>query len=72
VNVTVDAGGVHLDVEVVGRRTVPRSCCWPGSARSAPVPYTLADLAEDALAVLGHLGVEDVHGVGRSMGEMVA
>jgi pimeloyl-ACP methyl ester carboxylesterase len=36
------------------------------------VPYTLTDLAEDALAVLDAVDVERAHVVGRSMGGMVA
>jgi pimeloyl-ACP methyl ester carboxylesterase len=36
------------------------------------VPYSLTDLANDALAVLEVVGVDRVHVVGRSMGGMVA
>ncbi|MCF8571748.1 alpha/beta fold hydrolase [Gordonia sp. HY002] len=35
-------------------------------------PYTLTDLAEDAMRVLDHLGVDRAHIVGASMGGMVA
>jgi pimeloyl-ACP methyl ester carboxylesterase len=36
------------------------------------VPYRLQDLAEDAVAILDHLGIASAHVIGRSMGGMVA
>jgi pimeloyl-ACP methyl ester carboxylesterase len=43
-----------------------------GNSRQAELPFTIVDLAGDALALLDALGLETVHVVGISMGGMIA
>ncbi|MGO4678392.1 alpha/beta fold hydrolase [Microbacterium sp. 2MCAF23] len=67
---------VSLDNRDVGQSsfaTTPPPAVWRQVlARPRPDGYTLADMAQDAIGVLDHLDLDQVHLVGRSMGGMIA
>lgn len=73
------AGGlrvVRLDNRDCGRSSYVRSpapATWRQAlGRPRPDGYTLADMAEDVMALLDHLEVPAAHLLGRSMGGMIA
>lgn len=60
-----------LDRRKVDARLVWRMARF-GVGIGSPAVYTLEDLADDAAAVLDHLGIDRAHIVGASMGGMIA
>ncbi len=66
--------GWYGQLEVFGRtyRTIALDYRDVGDSDPMSEPYTLADLADDAAAVLSTLGVQRAHVVGISMGGFVA
>jgi pimeloyl-ACP methyl ester carboxylesterase len=70
-----DNRDVGLSSKLTGRHT--GAALLPRMVRSflgrcSPAVYTLEDLADDAAALLDHLGIDRTHIVGASMGGMIA
>jgi thioesterase CepJ len=64
--------GVAPALQAAGYRVITFDNRGVAPSSSPPAPYTIDDLATDALGLLDHLGVEQVRLVGHSMGGWIA
>ena len=77
INPLVEAGFhvIRFDNRDVGKSTwvttEPSFVMQEGQMVSSEVSYNLEDMAQDAVSLLEHLGVEKAHIVGASMGGMI-
>lgn len=63
---------VAMRLASLGRRAIAYDNRGSGASSVTPGPYTTAVMAEDAVALMGHLSLERVDVFGMSMGGMIA
>jgi pimeloyl-ACP methyl ester carboxylesterase len=64
--------GKSTHLSDLGMPNIPELLEKVSSGRKPEVPYSLSDMAADAVGLMGALGVERAHIVGASMGGMIA
>ena len=67
-----DHRDVGLSTKLEGKINIQAVFAAVLTGRTPSVPYTLADMGNDGLAVLDHLGIARAHVVGVSMGGMIS